>query len=294
MGEEILVRPTTIAKLKVDGITEDSLLFYTMVKVNSTFDKLEEGIFDTPIATSPHVGHTSESALAFSQSQYERSFYYYFDQHGILILKSQSKLTFSAPETDRASSGGATTIPPCKRLSYCYFDQNGKLNFRKKPVLVSSVPKTDRANSGEATTIPHEKHEKRHKSARLNFSRAKEVVYLSSDYYIIDEDQTPTSEKGRLPAYPESAEPTLKSVEPTPACSKTARLTSQLAKPTTFATCSESARLTASTACSESAKPTSQLARPTTSAAYPESAKLASQSAKPTTPASAQVGLADS
>jgi hypothetical protein len=169
MGEEILVRPTTIAKLKVDGITEDSPLFYTMVKVNSTFDKLDEGIFDTPIATSPHVGHTSELALAFSQSQYERLFYYYFDQHGSLILKSQSKLTSSAPETDRASSRGATTIPPDKRLSYYYFDQNGKLNFRKKPVLVSSVPKTDRANLGEATIIPHEKYEKRQKSARLDF-----------------------------------------------------------------------------------------------------------------------------
>jgi hypothetical protein len=63
-----------------------------MVKVNSTFDKLEEGIFDTPIATSPHVGHTSESAPAFSQPQYERPFYYYFDQHGRVIAKTQSKL----------------------------------------------------------------------------------------------------------------------------------------------------------------------------------------------------------
>jgi hypothetical protein len=104
MGEEILVRSTTIAKLKVDGIIEDSPLFYTMVKVNSTFDKLEEGIFDTPIATSPHVGHTSESALVFSQPQYERPFYYYFDQHGRVIANSQSKLASSAPETDRASS----------------------------------------------------------------------------------------------------------------------------------------------------------------------------------------------
>jgi hypothetical protein len=78
-----------------------------------------------------------------------------------VIAKSQSKLASSVPETDRASLGGATTIPPGKRLSYCYFDQNGKLIFRKKPVLVSSVSKTDRANSGEATTIPPEKHGKR-------------------------------------------------------------------------------------------------------------------------------------
>ena len=79
VGEEILIRSTTIVKLKVDGITEDSPLFYTMVKMNSAFDKLEEGIFGTPITTSPHVGHTCESALAFSQPQYERPFYYYFD-----------------------------------------------------------------------------------------------------------------------------------------------------------------------------------------------------------------------
>ena len=92
VGEEILIRSTTIVKLKVDGITEDSPLFYTMVKMNSAFDKLEVGIFGTPITTSLHVGHTSESASAFSQPQYERPFYYYFDQHGRLISKSQSKL----------------------------------------------------------------------------------------------------------------------------------------------------------------------------------------------------------
>ena len=32
MDEEILVKSTTIAKLKVDGITEESTLFYTMVR----------------------------------------------------------------------------------------------------------------------------------------------------------------------------------------------------------------------------------------------------------------------
>ena len=53
MGEEILVRSTTIAKLKVHGITEDSPLFYSMVKMNSAFDKLEEGMFATLITTSP-------------------------------------------------------------------------------------------------------------------------------------------------------------------------------------------------------------------------------------------------
>ena len=92
-------------------------------------------------------------ALAFSQTQYERPFYYYFDQHGRLISKSQSKLASSAPETDRANLGGASTIPPSKRLSYCYIDPNGKIIFRKQPELVSLVPETDKTNSGGVSTI---------------------------------------------------------------------------------------------------------------------------------------------
>jgi hypothetical protein len=42
------------------------------------------------------------------------------------------------------------------------------------------------------------------------------VVYLSSDYYIIDGDQTPTRKKRGLPAFLESAKPTA-------ACPKSAR-----------------------------------------------------------------------
>jgi hypothetical protein len=80
-------------------------------------------------------------------------FYYYFDQHGRLISKSQSKLATSAPEIDMANLRGASTIPPRKRLSYCYVDQYGKLIFRKKPELVSSAPETDRTNSGGVSTI---------------------------------------------------------------------------------------------------------------------------------------------
>ena len=70
-----------------------------------------------------------------------------------MILKSQSKLASSAPETDRAHLGGANTIPPGKRLSYCYIDQNGKIIFRKQPELVSLVPETDKTNSGGVSTI---------------------------------------------------------------------------------------------------------------------------------------------
>jgi hypothetical protein len=70
-----------------------------------------------------------------------------------VILKSLSKLASSAPETDRANFGGASTIPPGKTLSYCYFDQDGKLIFRKKSELVSSAPETDRTNSGGVSSI---------------------------------------------------------------------------------------------------------------------------------------------
>jgi hypothetical protein len=94
------------------------------------------------------------------------------------------------------------------------------------------------------------------KIVRLDFSGAKGVVYLSSDYRIIDGDQGPASNKTGLPACSESAEPTLKSAEPIAACS--------------------------------------ELARPTASTAYPKSARLTSQSARPITlaalPASTQVG----
>jgi hypothetical protein len=43
MGEEILVTPAAIARMKVYEITEDSPLCYSFVKLQSEFDKLEEG-----------------------------------------------------------------------------------------------------------------------------------------------------------------------------------------------------------------------------------------------------------
>ena len=60
----------------------------------------------------------------------------------------------------------------------------------------------------QETSLATEKHEKRKKIAGLDFSGAKGVVHLSSDYYIIDGDQTPTSKKGGPPACSESARPT--------------------------------------------------------------------------------------
>ena len=53
----------------------------------------------------------------------------------------------------------------------------------------------------QETSLATEKHEKRTKIARLDFLGAKGVVHLSSDYRIIDGDQTPKVRKeGYLPA----------------------------------------------------------------------------------------------
>jgi hypothetical protein len=79
----------------------------------------------------------------------------------------------------------------------------------------------------QKTSLATEKHEKRQKSARLDFSGVKGVVHLSSDYYIIDGDQAPTNNKGELSTCLESAEPTLKSAAP--ACSKSTRPTAPVA-----------------------------------------------------------------
>jgi hypothetical protein len=76
------------------------------------------------------------------------------------------------------------------------------------------------------TSLVTKKHGRRHKSARLDFSGPKGIVHLSSDYYIIDGDQAPTSNKGGLSACSELAEPTLKSAKPTPTYPKSARPTS--------------------------------------------------------------------
>ena len=62
-----------------------------------------------PIVTLPHAAHTSESASAFSQPQYERSFHYYLDQHSMFVSDNQSELASSAPETNRVNSGGVST-----------------------------------------------------------------------------------------------------------------------------------------------------------------------------------------
>ena len=97
MVQDSIVKSTTITEV-------DSPLFDIMIKTMSEFDKLEERIFSTPIATLPHAAHISESALAFSQPQYERPFDYYLDEHGRFVFDNQSELTSFAPETERANS----------------------------------------------------------------------------------------------------------------------------------------------------------------------------------------------
>ena len=78
--------------------------------------------------------------------------------------------------------------------------------------------------TSQKTSLAIEKHGKHKKPAKIDFSGAKGVVYLSSDYYIIDGDQTATSKKGGLPTCPKLAELTV-------ACPESARTTSQSARP---------------------------------------------------------------
>jgi hypothetical protein len=123
-----------------------------MNKIMSKFDELEERMFDAHIVTLPHVVHTSESAPAFSQPQYERPLHYYLDQHGRFVYDNQSELASLAPETDRANFGGVSTKLPAER-SY-YFYQHGKVILKSQSKLASSAPETDRANLEGASTIP--------------------------------------------------------------------------------------------------------------------------------------------
>ena len=92
--------------------------------------------------------------------------------------------------------------------------------------------------TSQKTSLAIEKHGKCQKLAGLDFSGAKGVVHLSSDYRIIDGDQAPTSNKGGMPA-----------------SSELAKLTSKSSK--LIAACPESARPTASAAFPESARSTS-------------------------------------
>ena len=75
----------------------------------------------------------------------------------------------------------------------------------------------------QKTSLATEKHGKRQKPARLDFSGVKGVVHLSSDFRISDGDEAPTSNKGGLPAYSELAELTSKLARPIVVCPESAR-----------------------------------------------------------------------
>jgi hypothetical protein len=94
MGQASIVKSTTITEVKAHGSTEDSPPFHFMNKIMSKFDELEKRMFGAPIVTLPHVAHTSELALAFSQPQYERPFHYYLHQHSRFVYDNQSELAF--------------------------------------------------------------------------------------------------------------------------------------------------------------------------------------------------------
>jgi hypothetical protein len=152
MGQESIVKSPTIAEVKAHGSIKDSPLFHIMNKIMSKFDELEERMFDAPIVTLPHAAHTSESAPAFSQPQYERPFHYDLDQHDRFVSDNQSELASSAPKTDRANLGGVTTKLSTERPYY--FNQHGRVILKSLSKLASSASKTDRANLGGASTIP--------------------------------------------------------------------------------------------------------------------------------------------
>jgi hypothetical protein len=158
-----------------------------------------------------------------------------------------------------------TSLPRCtidswSQLEEKFYEFFGKTN-EKKPITIKTLAKAGFLDPQKAS-LTTEKHEKLQKSARLDFSRAKRPVYLSSDYYVISEDQVPAKKNEALPA-----------------CSKSAKPTSQSARPTTHA------------ACPESARPTTESARSTTHAASHESARLTLTPTKPSaSTAIAQIG----
>ena len=120
------------------------------------------------------------------------------------------------------------TVGSWSQLEEQFYEYFGKTN-KKRPITVESSAKRELlvgmkegidsdVSKGSAikaeqhnilsesityqeTSLATEKHEKRTKIARLDFLGAKGVVHLSSDYRIIDGDQTPKVRKeGCLPA----------------------------------------------------------------------------------------------
>jgi inhibitor of KinA sporulation pathway (predicted exonuclease) len=105
------------------------------------------------------------------------------------------------------------TINSWSQLEEKFYEFFRKTN-EKKPITIETLAKAGLLDPQKASqTI--EKHGKHHKSARLDFSGAKGPVYLSSDYYVISEDQVPAKKNEALPACSKSAKPTSQSARPT-------------------------------------------------------------------------------
>jgi hypothetical protein len=139
-----------------------------------------------------------------SWSQLEEQFYKYFgktNEKRLIIIESSTKIELLVGMKERFDSDVSKGLAT---------------KAEQHNILSESI-------TSSKTSLVTEKHGKRQKSARLDFSGAKGVVHLSSDYYIIDGDQTPTSNKGELSACSELAEPTLNSAKPTLAYSKSAK-----------------------------------------------------------------------
>jgi hypothetical protein len=142
-----------------------------------------------------------------SWSQLEEQFYEYF-----------GKTNEKRPITVESSAKRGLLVGMKERFD---LDRSKVLAIKAKQRNILSESTTY-----QETNLATEKHEKRKKIARLDFSRSKRAVHLSSDYCIIDGDQAPTGNKGGLHACSESAEPTSKLAKLIAACPESARLTS--------------------------------------------------------------------
>jgi hypothetical protein len=78
------------------------------------------------------------------------------------------------------------TVGSWSQLEEKFYRFFGKTN-EKKPITIETLAKAGLLDPQKAS-LTTEKHEKRQKSARLDFSGAKGPVYLSSDYYVISKD----------------------------------------------------------------------------------------------------------
>jgi len=130
-----------------------------------------------------------------SWSQLEEKFYEYF-------RKTNEKMSITVE-----SSAKIGLLVGMKERINLVVSKGSATEAEQYNILSESI-------TSRKTSLAIEKHGKHQKIARLDFSGAKGVVHLSSDYYIIDGDQITTSKKGGLPAYSKLTEPTLSRLLP--------------------------------------------------------------------------------